>query len=330
MMTGYPQLPTVGPPQSQVYPPIFQHPQHQNNYYRMMFPPPWLPPHSQVGYPVYPPYPSHLQQHSQEGLNVIPEVNSSSAGSSISAGTGQLISAESTSGQQHFEDQHFLVNQSALYHQMIHQQSWLHPLMRPPSCVNPYLLHSNQQTSPFRRSNVVSASSSAAQQHNREVTSSSTDGTVPHMSSLQSSSVLPQVTNILQSDLSLPDTVTDTRSSPICSLLQVFKKYYYDLVKSLPMNDTLFIASLYSNNLLPGDMKDVIESISTKAQKATKFLDSIIKPTIESNDGTRFGVLLEVMKDSEDYNIRKLADTILCTINKARICQQKSRSKTGN
>ena len=91
------------------------------------------------------------------------------------------------------------------------------------------------------------------------------------------------------------------------------------------MNDTLFIASLYSNNLLPGDMKDVIESISTKAQKATKFLDSIIKPTIESNDGTRFGVLLEVMKDSEDYNIRKLADTILCTINKARICQQKSR-----
>ena len=80
------------------------------------------------------------------------------------------------------------------------------------------------------------------------------------------------------------------------------------------MNDTVFIASLYSNDLLPGDMKDVIESIDTKAQKATKFLDSIIKPTIESNDGTRFGVLLEVMKDSEDYNIRKLADTILCTI----------------
>ena len=80
------------------------------------------------------------------------------------------------------------------------------------------------------------------------------------------------------------------------------------------MNDVMFVAKLYSNNLLPGDLKNVIELLSTKAQKADKFLDSVVKPTIDSDDGTRFGILLEVMKDDEDDNVKRLANTILCTI----------------
>jgi len=80
------------------------------------------------------------------------------------------------------------------------------------------------------------------------------------------------------------------------------------------MNDAVFIANLFSNDLLPGDMKNVIELPSTKAQKATKFLDSVIRPTIDSDDGTRFGILLEIMKHDEDDNINQLAYTILSTI----------------
>ena len=88
------------------------------------------------------------------------------------------------------------------------------------------------------------------------------------------------------------------------------------------MNDAVFTANLYSNDLLPGDLKNDIELISTKAQKATKFLDSVIKPTIDSDDGTRFGVLLEVMKDDEDDSVKRLADTILSTIKQGFISRQ--------
>ena len=80
------------------------------------------------------------------------------------------------------------------------------------------------------------------------------------------------------------------------------------------MNDAVFIANLYSNDLLPGDMKAIIKSIPTAPQKTAELLDSVIKPTIDSNNGTRFGVLLEVMKDSEDDNLRMLADTILSAL----------------
>ena len=80
------------------------------------------------------------------------------------------------------------------------------------------------------------------------------------------------------------------------------------------MSDAVFIAKLYSNDLLPGDMKATIESIPTASQRTTKLLDNVIKPTIDSNNSTRLGVLLEVMKDSEDDNLRRLAGTILSAL----------------
>ena len=104
------------------------------------------------------------------------------------------------------------------------------------------------------------------------------------------------------------------RPSPTFTLLHIFKKYYSRLVKSLPMDDPVFLAELYSNDLLPGDTKAFIESQSTKAQKSSKFLDIIIKPTVERDDGTRFCVLVEVMKNYEDDNVWRLADEILSTI----------------
>ena len=80
------------------------------------------------------------------------------------------------------------------------------------------------------------------------------------------------------------------------------------------MNDTVFLAKLYSNDLLPGGMNEIIKSIPTASQRTTELLDNVIKPTINSNDGTRLGVLLEVMKDSEDDNLRRLASTILSAL----------------
>ena len=38
------------------------------------------------------------------------------------------------------------------------------------------------------------------------------------------------------------------------STSEVFKEFYSKLVKTLPMNDALFIAELYSRDLLPDDV----------------------------------------------------------------------------
>ena len=43
------------------------------------------------------------------------------------------------------------------------------------------------------------------------------------------------------------------------------------------MDDEYFVAELYANDLLPGDLKNEIKSLTTSAKKATKFLDDVIQ-----------------------------------------------------
>jgi len=61
------------------------------------------------------------------------------------------------------------------------------------------------------------------------------------------------------------------------STSKVFQQYYAKLVKSLPMDNVVFIAELFSANLLPDDVKDVVDSKLSQASKASYFLDHIIK-----------------------------------------------------
>ena len=92
------------------------------------------------------------------------------------------------------------------------------------------------------------------------------------------------------------------------STSDVFKKFYVKLVKGLPMDDTLFRAELFANDLLPGDHKERVESLATKSDKAAYFLDHVIKPSVTSNDhGSSFDKLLSVMEDSEYQGVKELA-----------------------
>ena len=88
------------------------------------------------------------------------------------------------------------------------------------------------------------------------------------------------------------------------STSEVFKKFYVQLVKKLPMNDTLFIAELFANDLLPGDHKECVESLPTKSKKASHFLDHVIKPSVTSDDGCSFDKLLDVMEDSDHQGVK--------------------------
>ena len=98
---------------------------------------------------------------------------------------------------------------------------------------------------------------------------------------------------------------------------EVFKEFYSKLVKTLPMNDAIFIAELYSHDLLPGDLKHQLNlSDKTPAVKATIFLDSMIYPSVIRDIGSSFDKLLNVMEDSEYQGVKELAQQIRTSIRK--------------
>ena len=47
------------------------------------------------------------------------------------------------------------------------------------------------------------------------------------------------------------------------------------------MDDAVFVAKLFSNDLLPGDLKNQLKLVHrTSADKAVLFLDSVIEPSV--------------------------------------------------
>ena len=94
-------------------------------------------------------------------------------------------------------------------------------------------------------------------------------------------------------------------------LMRVFQQFYNKLVKTLPMDDAVFIADLFSNGLLPDDLKNQLKLLHrTSANKATFFLDSVIEPSLTSDGGSSFDKLLNVMENSEYEHVKELAKQI--------------------
>ena len=89
---------------------------------------------------------------------------------------------------------------------------------------------------------------------------------------------------------------------------KVFQQFYSKLVETLPMDDAVFVAKLFSNDLLPGDLTNQLKLVHrTSADKAALFLDSVIKPSMRTSDGgSSFDKLLHVMEDSEYQHLKEL------------------------
>ena len=90
---------------------------------------------------------------------------------------------------------------------------------------------------------------------------------------------------------------------------EVYKEFYARLVKTLPMDDVTFTAELYSRDLLPGDVRDLVKSQATRASKAAYFLDHVIEPSLANTYGS-FNKLLKVMENCEYDNVKELAELI--------------------
>ena len=96
----------------------------------------------------------------------------------------------------------------------------------------------------------------------------------------------------------------------------VFKQFYDRLVITLPMNDVLFIAELYSHDLLPDIIKDRVKTLASSESKASYFLDHVIKPSVTVGVGSSFDELLKVMEDSDYQSVKVLARVIRRSLSK--------------
>ena len=99
------------------------------------------------------------------------------------------------------------------------------------------------------------------------------------------------------------------------SVLEVFQEYYPQLMKALPMDDDYFIAELYAKKLLPNNIKAHIESLPNSAKRATRFLDDVIKPSVEKNECTKLYTLLWLMKKNGDSTIKAVANKTRKSLN---------------
>ena len=110
-------------------------------------------------------------------------------------------------------------------------------------------------------------------------------------------------------------TTADEEIKIMSSVLEVFQEHYSKLMRALPMNDDYFIAELYAKRLLPNSIKVDIESLPNSAKRASKFLDDVIKPSLEKNDCTKFHTLLSLLRRNNDSTIKALADKIRSSLN---------------
>ena len=104
------------------------------------------------------------------------------------------------------------------------------------------------------------------------------------------------------------------------SALQVFEHYYQGLMYSLPFNDTDFMEDLSKHDLLPQNIKVKLDELSKIKEKASYFLDFLIKPGLLVGDNTYFITLLAVMKNSQYNSVNDLAKLIESE-SKCLICQ---------
>ena len=90
--------------------------------------------------------------------------------------------------------------------------------------------------------------------------------------------------------------------------MEVFKKFYSELTKVLPMIINNLVTKLYSDKLLSGDHKGCIDSLLTTKEKTEYFLDKVIKPGLEIEYTKQFDEMLRVMKASDDSAVHYLVD----------------------
>ena len=97
--------------------------------------------------------------------------------------------------------------------------------------------------------------------------------------------------------------------------LKVYENYVEKLVKCLPMDDATFIKRLSAERLLPGDTESKIKTLHAQSDKASYFLNHVIKPAMEIDNFSDFKKLLLIMQNCDYAHVQQLSCEIEQDIN---------------
>ena len=94
------------------------------------------------------------------------------------------------------------------------------------------------------------------------------------------------------------------------SAIKLFYCYYQELCRSLPMNDETFLKKLKSHNMLTEVTNTMLDSLPTCTERASYFLDNIIKLELDRKKVEGFKILLNIMMKCKHEGVAELANTI--------------------
>ena len=94
--------------------------------------------------------------------------------------------------------------------------------------------------------------------------------------------------------------------------VKVYFDFYAQLVKTLPMNDAIFMAELTPHFFGVGNLKERVQAETTTQEKAIYFLDNAIKRSLDAGDIKPFEKLLSIMNSGYQESV---AEAIRTTIN---------------
>ncbi len=92
------------------------------------------------------------------------------------------------------------------------------------------------------------------------------------------------------------------------------EKYSVQFLRALPMDCTMFMAQLWSKNGLSDEQKAVIDSRSTRADKVSYYLNSVLMPSLECDDIGLLESLISTIKDSDYFFLKRIANNIEQTL----------------
>ena len=92
---------------------------------------------------------------------------------------------------------------------------------------------------------------------------------------------------------------------------EVFEHYSQGIMYSLPMNNVSFMVELQKHDLLPVHIYDELKLLNKSTEKASYFLDNVIKAELlKDNVHTSLNELLTVMMESGYDNMKELATKV--------------------
>lgn len=86
----------------------------------------------------------------------------------------------------------------------------------------------------------------------------------------------------------------------------VIRKFYVKLIRVLPLYDESFCDKAKKAGVLPSNVADRILAIQSDAEKVSYFLHHVVEPAAD----IYLPILLELMKDSQHFDVKKLANDI--------------------